>query len=119
FVLTTALSERVVDAITLITISASVLLILQEKPGWLADAAKPFAILGLCGVAAIAIVPIFELFWFRVLARLPVPHGLRDKAEHALRHGLLGIRSFHDKGRLVRFLGLTAVIWFLDGLSTV
>ena len=119
FVLTTALSERVVDAIALITISASVLLVLQEKPGWLADAAKPFAVLGLCGVAAIAIVPIFEAFWFRVLARLPVPHRLREMAEHALRHGLQGIRSFHDPGRLLRFLSLTAVIWFLDGVTTV
>ena len=119
FVLTTALSERVVDAIALITISASVLLVLQEKPGWLADAAKPFAILGLCGVAAIAIVPIFEKFWFRVLAKLPIPHKLREMAEHALLHGLQGIRSFHDPSRLVRFLGLTAVIWFLDGLTTV
>ena len=119
FVLTTALSERVVDAIALITISASVLLVLPEKPGWLADAAKPFAVLGLCGVAAIAFVPIFESFWFRLLAKLPVPHRLREMAEHALRHGLQGIRSFHDPRRLVRFLGLTAVIWFLDGVTTV
>jgi uncharacterized protein (TIRG00374 family) len=80
FVLTTALSERVVDAITLITISAVVLLVLPEKPGWLADAARPFAVLGLCGVLTIAIVPIFESFWFRLLERLPVPDGLRDKA---------------------------------------
>ena len=119
FVLTTALSERVVDAIALITISASVLLVLPEKPGWLADAAKPFAVLGLCGVAAIAFVPIFESFWFRLLAKVPVPHRLREMAEHALRHGLQGIRSFHDPRRLVRFLGLTAVIWFLDGVTTV
>jgi uncharacterized protein (TIRG00374 family) len=119
FVLTTALSERVVDAIALITISATVLLVLPEKPGWLADAARPFAVLGLCGVLTIAIVPIFEAFWFRLLERLPVPHGLRDKAEHALQHGLQGIRSFHDRGRLLRFLGLTAVIWLLDGVGTV
>jgi uncharacterized protein (TIRG00374 family) len=119
FVLTTALSERVVDAIALITISAIVLLILPEKPGWLAEAARPFAILGLCGVLTIAIVPVFESFWFRVLSRLPIPHRLRDKAEHALRHGLQGIRSFHDGRRLFRFLALTAIIWFLDGVTTV
>jgi len=119
FVLTTALSERVVDAIALITISGTVLLTLHERPGWLADAARPFAILGLAGVTCIAVVPAFESLWFRLLGRLPVPHRLRETVEHILRQGLQGIRSFHDAGRLVRFLGLTAVIWLLDGLTTV
>jgi uncharacterized protein (TIRG00374 family) len=119
FVLTTALSERVVDAIALITISGTVLLTIQERPGWLADAAKPFAILGLCGAAAIALVPAFESLWFRLLARVPVPQGLRERLEYTLRQGLQGIRSFHDHGRLYRFLGLTAVIWLLDGVTTV
>jgi uncharacterized protein (TIRG00374 family) len=119
FVLTTALSERVADAIVLITISGVTLITLPEKPGWLADAAKPFAILGLCGVAAIAFVPFFESFWFRCLARIPVPHSLRDKVEHVLRQVLQGIRSFHDSRRLMGFVAFTAVIWFLDAQTTV
>jgi len=119
FVLTTALSERVVDAIALITISGTVLLTIPEKPGWLADAARPFAILGLFGVLCIAIVPAFESVWFRLLARTPVPRRLRAKVEHVLRQALQGVRSFHDLGRLCRFLALTAVIWFLDGMTTV
>jgi uncharacterized membrane protein YbhN (UPF0104 family) len=32
---------------------------------------------------------------------------------------LQGVRSFHDVGRLCRFLALTAVIWCLDGMTTV
>lgn len=119
FVLTTALSERVVDAIALITISSTVLLSLSEKPGWLANAARPFAILGFAGVAAIALVPAFEAFWFRFLTFLPVPHRLRERVEHVLRQGLQGIRSFHDRGRLSRFLLLTVIIWCLDGVTTV
>lgn len=119
YVLTTALSERVVDAIALITISSVVLLTLKERPGWLADAARPFAIIGFCGVAAIILVPIFEKFWFRLLARLPVPNGLRGRAEKALSHVLQGIRSFHDRGRLIAFLAMTAVIWCSDATVTV
>jgi glycosyltransferase 2 family protein len=118
FVLTTAFSERVVDAIVLVGISATVLLILPEKPGWLSNAARPFAILGLFGVAAIVLLPVLESFWFRILALIPVPHRLRDSVERALRNGLQGIRSFHDTGRLARFLLLTAVIWCLDGITT-
>lgn len=119
FVLTTALSERVADAIALITISSSILLTLSNKPGWLADAARPFAILGFCGVAGIALVPLFESFWLRFLARLPVPEALREKVENILRSALQGIRSFHDKGRLARFLAFTIVIWCIDALTAI
>jgi glycosyltransferase 2 family protein len=119
FVLTTALSERVVDAIALVTISAVVLLTLPTQPGWLAKAAKPFAILGLSGAAAIALLPAFEAFWFRFLARIPLPEKLRHPIEHILEQVLEGIRSFHDGGRLTRFLMLTAVIWMMDGVTTV
>ncbi len=119
FVLTTALSERMVDAIALITISASVLLTMPERPGWLAKAAMPFAILGLLGVAAIALLPALEPFWFRCLAMIPIPAGPRTHIENTLRQILEGVRSFHDAGRLTRFLLLTAVVWCLDGLTTV
>lgn len=119
FVLTTALSERVVDAIAVITISSIVLLTMKERPGWLAAAAKPFAILGFCGVAAIILVPAFEVFWFKFLGALPLPPKLRTQVEGALKNGLQGIRSFHDYGRLTRFVFLTAVIWCTDAATTV
>jgi uncharacterized protein (TIRG00374 family) len=119
FVLTTALSERMVDAIALITISAVVLLIVPLQAGWMMKAARPFALLGLVGVAAIALLPMFETFWFRLLGRLPVPERLRGAVEGILRQVLQGIRSFHDAGRLASFLLLTAVIWLLDALVTV
>lgn len=119
FVLTTALSERVVDAIALITISAVVLLTMPTQSGWLAHAARPFAILGLAGASAIALLPIFEAFWFRFLAHIPLPERLRHPVENILAHVLDGIRSFHDRGRLGKFLLLTAIIWLLDGVTTV
>jgi glycosyltransferase 2 family protein len=119
FILTTAFSERVADAIALIAISASVLLFLPAQPGWFAAAARPIAIVGLAGAAGIAFIPILEPFWFRVLARLPASSGLREKLDHLLRHVLEGLRSFHDRGRLFRFLALTVVIWGLDATGTV
>jgi glycosyltransferase 2 family protein len=119
FVLTTALSERVVDAIAVITISSIVLLTMKERPGWLASAAKPFAILGFCGVAAIILVPAFEVFWFKFLGLMPLPPKLRERVEGVLRNGLQGIRSFHDYNRLIRFVLLTAVIWCIDAVTAV
>jgi uncharacterized protein (TIRG00374 family) len=117
FVLTTALSERVADAIAVIAISAAVLLAMPNPPGWLAVAARPFAIAGLCGAAAIAFLPAFEALYFRILKRAPVPPPLRQKLEGALGHAIQGIRSFHDRRRLARFVALTAVIWTIDAAN--
>lgn len=119
FVLTTALCERVVDALALITIASAVLLVLPEKPGWLNDAAQPLAIAGIIGVIVLSLFPLFEPYWERVLARLPIPERFRERAEHFLRQGVQGLRSFHDRRRLAKYLLLTAVIWFLDGAIVV
>jgi len=119
FVLTTALSERIVDAITLVFVSSIVLLTLPVRPGWYGPAAKPFAIVGICGALGIAILPRLERFWKYLLARAPVPEGLRGKLLHILEQILFGLRAFHDTRRLLLFMALTAVIWFLDATSFI
>lgn len=119
FVLTTALSERVVDALALITIGAVVLLMLPTNPGWLADAAQPLAIAGIIGVIAISMFPLFQPLWERILRKIPIPERFRERAEHLLHHGLQGLKSFHNGRRLFKYLVYTAVIWFLDGSIVV
>src|SRR5262249_35822776 len=57
YVLTTALSERLVDALALISISAVVLLTLDKKPAWLAVAARPFAVIATAGAVALIVLP--------------------------------------------------------------
>jgi uncharacterized protein (TIRG00374 family) len=119
FVLTTALSERIVDAVALVLISSLILLTLPVRPGWYASAARPFAIIGICGVAGIAILPKLERFWKHLLDRAPVPDRFRGKLKHILEQVLFGLRAFHDARRLLAFLGLTAVIWFLDAVGSI
>ena len=119
YVLATALSERVADAIALVVISALVLLTLPAQPGWLANAAKPFAILGLSGALLIAILPRMESLSRRLLERMPIPLPLRAKLVALMEHGLRGIRAFHDGKRLLAFLSLTIVIWCMDAAGVV
>jgi uncharacterized protein (TIRG00374 family) len=119
FVLTTALSERMVDAVALVLISSLVLLTLQTRPGWYEHAARPFAIIGITGVACIAILPLFENFWLGLLHRMPIPERIREKLEHILKQILYGLRAFHDAPRLFGFVGLTAVIWFMDAIGSI
>jgi uncharacterized protein (TIRG00374 family) len=119
YVLTTALSERVSDAIALVVISATVLTILPSKPGWLADASKPFAAAAFISVLAIAMLPRLEPIAERIIARMPLSAPIQKKLIHLLESCLQGLRSFHDLGRLSGFLALTAVIWTLDAVGTV
>ncbi len=119
FVLTTALAERLSDGVTLVVISSIVLLTLSVRPGWFNTAAKPFAIVGLCGAASIAILPRMERTWKALLNRLPLPRTLATKLIGILEQILIGLRTFHDLGRLTRFAALTTVIWFFDAAGTV
>lgn len=119
FVLTTALSERLADAIALVIISSIVLLTLSVRPGWFDRAAKPFAIIGLCGVFAIAVLPKLEGLFRSLVMRLPVPPGIREKLLRVLEQILIGIRTFHNLGRLSRFIALTVLIWFSDAVGTI
>lgn len=118
YVLTTALSERVADAITLVAISAVALLTLPEQPGWLAHASKPFAILGACGIAGFTLAPRFAFAGDWLIDRL-TPHAMREKLHTILEHVILGIRAFHDGGRLAAFGAMTVVIWSNDAIFIV
>jgi glycosyltransferase 2 family protein len=119
YVLATALSERVADAVALVIISAVVLLVLPAQPGWLAGAVRPFAILGLLGALGIAVLPLLEPVARSAIEQAPLPRSLRPRVITAMEHGLRGMRAFHDARRLSGFLGLTVLIWGLDALGTV
>ena len=119
FVLTTALSERMVDAVALVFISSVVLLTLADRPGWYAAAARPFAIIGISGVLAIAILPRLERFLNLLLDRSPVPERFRGKLKQILEQILHGLRAFHDVRRVVTFVALTGLIWFMDAIGII
>jgi hypothetical protein len=119
FVLTTALSERLADAIALVTISALVLLTLPSRPGWLSQAAKPFAIAGGLGLLALAVLPYLEKMLKALTRAIRLPEKLESSLHHLIEHVLRGIKSFHNPARLGGFLTLTGVIWFLDAVTTI
>lgn len=119
YVLTTALLERMVDALALVIISAVVLLTLPSQPDWLSKASKPFAIAGGLGVVLIAILPKLERFGVAFLRRMPIPQRICDSLIGLLEHILEGFRAFHDTRRAFGFLGLTIVIWCTDAVGAV
>ena len=118
YVLTTALSERIVDAVTLILISSTVLLFLPSRPGWFENATRVFVPLGLGGALAIILIPRLEGLWRLILAKLPVPERLREKVNGILDQVIIGAQSLHSPSRLAAFLGMTGLIWLMDGIAT-
>lgn len=120
FVLTTALSERLADAIALITISAVVLLILPPgSAGWLSRGAKIFAVAGALGLAALAVLPYLEKLLKSCTRIVRLPAKLECTLHELIEHVLRGIKSFHHPVRLGGFLSLTGVIWMLDAVTTI
>jgi glycosyltransferase 2 family protein len=119
YVLATALSERVADAIILAVITAFVLLTLPSPPGWLAGAARPFGLVALGGALAIAVLPSLGSFANRAIDWLPFPGTLRARMAVAVEHGLRGIASFHSAPRLSGFVALALAIWVIDAIGTV
>jgi uncharacterized membrane protein YbhN (UPF0104 family) len=119
YVLATAVAERIADAIVLVTIGALALLTMASPPGWLAGAAKPFAVAGLAGAAAIALLPFMGPALERLVCRLPVPGAWQSRLVAAVEQGLRGFRAFHDGRRVAGFIAVAIVIWVVDALGTV
>ncbi len=119
FVLTTALSERLCDAITLVMISSIILLAMPVLPGWFNRAARPLAILGLCGAVGIIVLPRLERLWRYFLGKVPLPKAVHDKLLRILEQILIGLRTFHEVRRVLAFALFTLIIWFSDAVGTL
>jgi uncharacterized membrane protein YbhN (UPF0104 family) len=119
YVLTTALAERLMDVIALVLCSSLILLQVQAKPRWMADLSRSMAIAAAAGALVIVILPHTGNLVKTILQRLPLPDGVRMRLAGFADQILLGLRAFHDWGRLAGFVGLTAAIWLCDAASTI
>jgi hypothetical protein len=119
YALTTTLTERVMDAIALISISSLVLATMPGKPAWLASASRPVAAIGLAGAIAIVVLPFSGGFLKKLLGRFPMPSKLRDRLLGIAGQVLLGVRSLHGLARLGGFVSLTAVVWTCDATGSI
>jgi uncharacterized membrane protein YbhN (UPF0104 family) len=106
YILTTALSERLMDAIALVLWSSVILLGVQAKPRWMVDLSRTTALVAGAGALAIALLPHME--------------GLcRNRLPRFAGQVLLGVRAFHNLGRLLGFTALTVAIWMTDAFGVM
>jgi glycosyltransferase 2 family protein len=118
-VLTTALAERLMDVIVLVSWTPIVLWTMTDPPKWMAEAARPAAVIAAAGALALITLPFCGSLIERIIARLPLPEGLKTRLIQLVEHVLTGIRTFHDWGRFGRFVVFTAVIWSLDAFTSI
>ena len=114
YVLTTALAERMMDAIALVLWSSVVLLGVHPKPQWLDDASRATTCVAAAGALAVLILPYTGTLCETVIARIPVSAAIRARLLDLATHILTGVRAFHDVRRLAGFLLLTVAIWGMD-----
>lgn len=117
FVLTTALSERMMDVIAVLVWALAALAGLENKPQWMTAAARGLAGIAVGVLLATALLPRFAEPIERLLKWLPLPRGARDFALHSTGQALLGLRAFHDARRAAGFALLSAVVWGCDACA--
>ena len=114
YVLTTALSERLMDAIALVLWSSLLLLGLASKPRWIEDVSRTMAVIGAVGALAVMILPHTGGLLKDLVGRTSLPPRLKDRLLRLSGQVLLGLSAFHHWGRFGGFTFLTAVIWLVD-----
>jgi uncharacterized protein (TIRG00374 family) len=120
FALATALTERLMDAILLVLISAGALLTMGTLPELLVPAMRLFAIAGAVGAVGILLAPRLGGLSEKIIMRLPLlPEGLRAKLKDGVASFLVGAAALQHWGRLGQFLLFSAAIWTLDMLTAL
>ena len=119
YVLTTALSERLMDVIALVLGSSLVLLRMDMKVVWMENLSSAMALAAGAGGIAIMALPHTGGLLERALHRFPMPAGIRSRAIELLKQVMLGLRAFHDWGRFAAFILLTVAVWVADAFSTM
>ena len=119
YVLTTALGERLMDAIALVLWSSLALMGVNPKPQWMEDVSRTMAVLAGAGAVAIMVLPHTGDLLEKVVIRVPLPGRIRSVLLGLTEQVLQGLRAFHDWRRFGGFVCLTVVIWMSDSFGAI
>jgi len=111
YVLATALSERVADAVALVIFGAVTLAFLPQAQAWIRPLRGTFAVIGCLGLLGLALLPRFAQPVKKLLKPWP-------RFQRVAEQILLGVQSFHNVTRLTQFTALTIFIWLTDAVAT-
>jgi uncharacterized protein (TIRG00374 family) len=119
FVLATALTERIIDAITLVMILAAGLLSQNDLPPAIQKAVWGVGIGGAVGLLSVILLPRQEKRLAKLISHDRFPQKYQEKIQGQLIRFLTGMRSLQSTDRITKFLTFTLFIWWIDGMSIV
>lgn len=119
YVLATALTERILDAVGLVMISLLVVATLENVAEWVLVTTRAMAFVGVVGLVGLLVLPRFEPLVVAVLERLPVSQFVRGRLIDLAGRFLMGLRAVRSPTRAAGFYGLTAAIWTIDAFAAV
>jgi len=119
YVLATAVTERVIDALALIIFGLAAIQWLSVTPVWLANTARAMVFLVVLCVLAMLILSRLEQKFMSILSILPIPEIVRTRGAAIIERFLLGLRAFQHPYRAAGFAAFTMAIWLIDTLAAI
>jgi glycosyltransferase 2 family protein len=120
FAFGTAITERMLDSLALVLISATAILIWRDVPPWLYRTSAIMGAVGLLGLTAVLLSSyVYRFVLFVVQRSRFLGSALQGRLEYIVAELFLGLQSLHYLRRAALFVALTPMIWFLDGTAAV
>jgi uncharacterized protein (TIRG00374 family) len=119
YVLTTAISERLMDVIFLVLVSSLVLLGIQPKPHWMEEISRATATGAALAAAAFIVIPYTGGLPALLVGKIPLPPALSARLIHFTEQVVLGMKVFHHWPRFIGFFLFTIAIWSADASAAM
>lgn len=118
-VLAAVIAERLTDILALATLGMLASLTLQTLPNWLRDATRFAAFIAIMGMLALMLASCAERATHSLLTRAPLSEAIRRRVMVLLQKFLVGTRVLQRPRNAVRVVGLTAIFWSLNVVTTL
>jgi uncharacterized protein (TIRG00374 family) len=117
YVLATALTERVIDAIFLIILGMLIIPSIHSLPEWLSPAMWTLGFLGFTVFIVLLFAPHLKKPIVHLIDHFPMPTKWHSSLIEWLEQFLHGAASFQKPSRALLFLLFTCLIWLLDAVG--
>lgn len=119
YVLTTAVSERVLDVVILVLMASCLALSLEHRPAWLTGISVAAAATAFSGASFLSFLPQIDGAVRRVILKLPLSHHLRERLGRMTEGGAAAMHVFRRPALVIQFGLFTVLIWLLDASGAV
>jgi len=119
YVLATALTERILDAIALVGIALVAVSTMHGLPSRFVVAAHTLGVIALTAVGILWLALHCRRVLAGLLRRLRLAEALQARIITVVEQFACGAQAIKHGARALQFTGLTAVIWLLDAVSSV